>query len=120
MVKESKKLKLLLIIATLFSEPEIFKMSDSDPSENAAKYWWAKMRLLLGILAIWFIVSFGCGIIFRDWLDANMFKVGNAPFGFWMAQQGSIICFVLLLIVYNIMMNRLDAKFGYDEEGEDA
>ena len=66
-----------------------------------------------------FIVSFGCGILFRDWLDANMIKIGNAPFGFWMAQQGSIICFVLLLIAYNILMNRLDAKFGY-EEGEDA
>jgi putative solute:sodium symporter small subunit len=95
-------------------------MSDSEETTKAAKYWWAKLRILLVLLVIWFIVSFGCGILFRDWLDANMLKVGNAPFGFWMAQQGSIICFVLLLIAYNILMNRLDAKFGYEEEGEEV
>jgi putative solute:sodium symporter small subunit len=95
-------------------------MSDSEQTSNAAKYWWAKLRLLLVILVIWFIASFGCGIIFRDWLDANLPNVGNAPFGFWMAQQGSIICFVLLLIAYNFLMNRLDSKFGYDEKGEDV
>ncbi|MDF1752576.1 MAG: DUF4212 domain-containing protein [Verrucomicrobiales bacterium] len=96
-------------------------MSESEHAANqAAKYWWAKMRILLGILVVWFTVSFGCGIIFRDWMDVNMPKVGNAPFGFWMAQQGSIICFVLLLVVYNFMMNRLDEKYDFDEKGEDA
>ncbi|MDF1813925.1 MAG: DUF4212 domain-containing protein [Verrucomicrobiales bacterium] len=96
-------------------------MSDSEQTTtHAAKYWWAKLRILLGILIVWFLVSFGCGILFREWLDANMIKIGNAPFGFWMAQQGSIVCFVLLLIVYNFMMNRLDAKFGYDEKGGDV
>ena len=49
-------------------------MSDSEQTSNAAKYWWAKLRLLLGILAIWFIVSFGCGIIFRDWLETVWFE----------------------------------------------
>lgn len=96
-------------------------MSESEHAANqAAKYWWAKMRILLGILVVWFTVSFGCGIIFRDWMDVNMPKVGNAPFGFWMAQQGAIICFVLLLVVYNFMMNRLDEKYDFDEKGEDA
>ena len=90
-------------------------MPDSQSDDIAAQYWWAKLRLLLGLLFVWFFVSFGCGIVFRDWLDANMIKVGNAPFGFWMAQQGSIICFVLLLIAYNILMNRLDSKYGYGE-----
>jgi putative solute:sodium symporter small subunit len=73
------------------------------------------LRLTLVLLAIWSFVSLGCSILFRNWMDANMPQVGNAPFGFWMAQQGSIICFVLLLIVYAVLMHRLDAKHGYTE-----
>tara|TARA_B100000674_G_scaffold17371_1_gene12353 strand:+ start:22438 stop:22602 length:165 start_codon:yes stop_codon:yes gene_type:complete len=49
-------------------------------------------------------------------MDSNMPAVGHAPFGFWMAQQGSIICFVVLLIVYAVGMKRLDARYGYSEE----
>jgi putative solute:sodium symporter small subunit len=64
-------------------------------------------------LAVWFSVSFGCGILFREWLDAYAPQIGSAPFGFWMAQQGAIICFVLLLVLYAFLMNRLDAKHGY-------
>ena len=75
----------------------------------------ACLRLTLILLAVWFLVSFGCSILFRDWMDANLFHVGNAPFGFWMAQQGSIICFVIILIVYNVLMRRLDGKHGYEE-----
>lgn len=76
----------------------------------------ACLRLVLCLLFVWFSVSFGCGILFRDWLDANAPNVGSAPFGFWMAQQGSIFCFVLLLVVYAVLMNRLDTKHGYSEE----
>jgi putative solute:sodium symporter small subunit len=68
------------------------------------------------LLAIWFSVSLGCGVLFRDWLDLNMPNVGTAPFGFWMAQQGSIICFLIILVVYAWQMNRLDTKHGYSEE----
>jgi len=75
----------------------------------------ACLRIVIALLSIWFFVSFGCAILFRDWLDANAPQVGSAPFGFWMAQQGAIICFVLLLIVYAFLMNRLDAKHGYTE-----
>ncbi|MGJ8652634.1 MAG: DUF4212 domain-containing protein [Opitutaceae bacterium] len=78
----------------------------------------ACLSIVLSLLCVWFSVSFGCAIIFRDWLDANAPQIGNAPFGFWMAQQGSIICFVLLLIIYAVLMNRLDAKHGYTEEDE--
>jgi putative solute:sodium symporter small subunit len=46
-------------------------------------------------------------------MDANLPSIGNAPFGFWMAQQGSIIGFILILVTYAILMNRLDAKHGY-------
>jgi len=74
------------------------------------------LKIVFGILTIWFFVSFGCGILFRDALD--QVSIGNAPLGFWMAQQGSIICFVLLLIAYAVLMNRLDKKHGYTEEEE--
>lgn len=76
----------------------------------------ACLKITLSLLAIWFVVSYGGGILFRDWLDANFPSIGSAPFGFWIAQQGSIICFVLILIVYAVMMNRLDKKHGYSEE----
>jgi len=49
----------------------------------------------------------------------DQFSVGGAPLGFWMAQQGSILCFVLILIAYSYFMNKLDKEYGYDEEGED-
>jgi len=70
------------------------------------------------ILGVWFTVSYGCGILWRDWLDANFPTVGNAPFGFWMAQQGSIICFVIILIAYNILMNKLEAQFEKTNQGK--
>lgn len=85
--------------------------------ESHRKYWQSNLRILGSLLAIWFSVSYGCGILFKESLDK--FSVGGAPFGFWMAQQGSIIVFVILLITYAFLMNNLDKKFGYDE-GEDA
>lgn len=83
---------------------------------SSRSYRRASLRLVLRLLAIWFTVSFGCGILFREWLDANAPQIGSAPFGFWMAQQGAIICFVIILLVYAVMMNRLDAKHGYTED----
>ena len=83
--------------------------------DHAQAHRQACLKLVLGLLAIWFSVSFGCGILFREWLDANAPQVGNAPLGFWMAQQGAVICFVLLLLVYAVLMNRLDTKHGYSE-----
>ena len=74
------------------------------------------MRLTLALLAFWFFISYGCSILLRDWMDANLPSIGNAPFGFWMAQQGSIIGFILILVTYAILMNRLDAKHGYAEK----
>ena len=92
------------------------KTSEKLDSESPASgHWHASLKLVGILLTVWFIVSYGCGILLRDWMDANIVKVGNAPFGFWMAQQGSIICFVLLLVVYNLCMNHLDTKYGYNE-----
>lgn len=76
----------------------------------------ACLKITLSLLAVWFLISFGAAILTRDWLDANLPTVGHAPFGFWMAQQGSIIGFILILIIYAFLMNRLDRKHGYYEE----
>ena len=76
----------------------------------------ACLKITLSLLVFWFIISFGASILLRDWLDVNFPTVGSAPFGFWMAQQGSIIFFVLILISYVYLMNRLDRKHGYADE----
>ena len=73
-------------------------------------YWRATLRLTLGLLAIWFLASFGAGILFRGWLD--QFQIGGAPLGFWFAQNGSIYIFVLLIIIYCWKMTRLEKKYG--------
>lgn len=82
---------------------------------HAQKYWRACLRLVLILLCIWFSISFGCGILLREWLDAHGPPIGHAPCGFWMAQQGSIIGFILLLMAYASSMNRLDAKYGFKD-----
>jgi len=83
---------------------------------NARSHRIACLKLTLTLLAVWAFVSFGCSILFRSWMDANMPMIGSVPFGFWMAQQGSIICFVFLLIIYAVCMRRLDGKHGFSEE----
>jgi putative solute:sodium symporter small subunit len=80
---------------------------------NASAYWKENLRYLLILLAIWFIVSYGCGILFRDAL--NEIRLGGFKLGFWFAQQGSIYVFVILIFVYVRIMNKLDKKYGYDE-----
>ena len=88
----------------------------NDATSKSSTYWKKSLNLVAKLLCVWFVVSFGCGILFKEQLD--QFSVGGAPFGFWMAQQGSIICFVILLIVYAYCMNKLDKEHGYEEEGE--
>lgn len=80
----------------------------SDPTEKSSLHWKKSVFYTRIVLVIWFLSSFGCSILFRDWFDANLPKVGNVPFGFWMSQQGSIIVFIILLAVYAIIMGRLD------------
>lgn len=80
------------------------------------RYWKAHLRCVGVLLGIWFLVSFGCGILLRDWLDSHFPTVGSAPFGFWMAQQGAIVCFVLILVAYAARMSRLEDKLDLDEE----
>ncbi|MGI9498099.1 MAG: DUF4212 domain-containing protein [Mariniblastus sp.] len=91
------------------------------PPDNGRQtvYWTKSLQIVLFILAIWFVVSLGCGVLFREKLDALLPPMGGAPFGFWMAQQGAIIGFLLLLFLYMILMNSLDRKSGFDQEGEE-
>ena len=72
-------------------------------------YWRSNLKILSILLSIWFIVSFGFGIIFSDFLD--QFKIGGFKLGFWFAQQGSIYFFVLLIFIYIYLMNKLDKKY---------
>lgn len=77
-------------------------------------YWKANLRLLLILLGCWFLVSFGLSILLVDWLD--QFQIMGFPLGFWMAQQGSIVAFLLIIAIYAIRMNRIDRKHGVEEE----
>lgn len=85
----------------------------SNNQEKATAYWKENLRYLLILLSIWFAVSYGAGILFKDAL--NSIKLGGFPLGFWFAQQGSIYVFVILIFVYVRLMNKLDKKYGYDE-----
>jgi putative solute:sodium symporter small subunit len=82
--------------------------------KNKSKaYWKDNIRYLLILLAVWFLVSFGAGIIFKNFL--NEFKFGGFKIGFWFAQQGSMYVFVILIFIYVRLMNKLDKKYGYDK-----
>ncbi len=77
------------------------------------QYWQINLRYLIFLLAIWFFISYGCGILWADFF--NEFQIAGFPLGFWFAQQGSIYVFVVLIFVYVILMNRLDKRFDLDE-----
>lgn len=77
-------------------------------------YWVHNLRIMAWLLVVWFVVSFGCGIIWVEQL--NKIQIGGFKLGFWFAQQGSIYCFVVLIFVYVRLMNKLDHKYDVEEE----
>jgi putative solute:sodium symporter small subunit len=77
-------------------------------------YWRANVRLVGGLLAVWFAVSFGAGILLVGPL--NNFSLGGFPLGFWFAQQGSILIFVALIFFYTHRMHKLERRFGVDDD----
>jgi len=81
---------------------------------SADQYWKANLRLMGWLLVVWFVVSYGCGILFVD--ELNAISLGGFKLGFWFAQQGSIYVFVALIFVYVKKMNKLDREFGVEEE----
>ncbi|MEL0167389.1 MAG: DUF4212 domain-containing protein [Pseudomonadaceae bacterium] len=82
--------------------------------EAARGYWRENLKLMLTLLVVWFVVSFGAGVLFVDQLNAIEFF--GFPLGFWFAQQGSIYAFVVLIFVYVWKMNQLDRKYDFHEE----
>lgn len=86
------------------------------PSRQA--YWKTNLRYVAVLLAIWFTVSYGFGILLVHQL--NRIRIAGFQLGFWFAQQGSIYVFVVLIFVYVRLMNRLDRRFDVDERDEEA
>lgn len=92
-------------------------MNNDNPAkagDRAAAYWRENVKLLCALLAIWFAVSFGAGILFADVL--NHFRIGGFKLGFWFAQQGSIITFVILIFVYAARMRAIEKRLGVSDE----
>lgn len=81
--------------------------------ETRKKYWKENLKYLGILLAVWFVVSFGFGILLVDQL--NTIKLGGFKLGFWFAQQGSIYVFVVLIFIYVRLMNTLDKKYNVNE-----
>lgn len=82
--------------------------------DNARAYWAANVKLILTYIAIWFVVSYGFGILLVDVL--NNIEFFGFKLGFWFAQQGSIYAFLVLIVMYALSMNKLDRKFDVHEE----
>ena len=82
---------------------------------RAREYWHRNLRIVAILLGVWFLVSFGAGILFVEPLNAARIPGTGFPLGFWFAQQGAIYVFVILIFVYVWLMNRLDREFEVDE-----
>lgn len=86
----------------------------SNQSSKMKAYWKKNLQTLFILLFLWFLVSFGFGILFAEPLNA--IKIGGYKLGFWFAQQGSIYSFVILIFVYVYRMNKLDKEFDVNED----
>ena len=83
-------------------------------SDSARTYWKSNIKIVSLLLSIWFFISFGCGILFVDFLD--QFRLGGFKLGFWFAQQGSMYVFVILIFIYVHLINKLDKKYGFNKK----
>ncbi|WP_022940958.1 DUF4212 domain-containing protein [Psychromonas hadalis] len=84
-----------------------------ESEDTAKKYWNENIKLVVSLLTVWALVSFGCGILFVDALNEIQFM--GFKLGFWFAQQGAIYVFLILIFVYVKKANALDKKYGVDE-----
>jgi putative solute:sodium symporter small subunit len=83
-----------------------------------ARYWSANVRIMAALLAVWALVGIGASILFADYLNAWRLPGTGFPLGFWFAHQGSVLAFVLIILAYCLLMNRLDRQ--HHEEAEQA
>lgn len=81
--------------------------------KDLKKYWRENVTYLLILLGVWFLVSYGAGILFVKQLDS--IRLGGFKLGFWFAQQGSIYTFIVLIVIYVRLMNKLDQKYDVNE-----
>ncbi|MDD3343934.1 MAG: DUF4212 domain-containing protein [Sulfurospirillaceae bacterium] len=81
--------------------------------EVAQAYWKENIATIIKLLVVWFVVSFGCGILFRDAL--NSIEFAGYKLGFWFAQQGAMYIFVILIFVYAKMMEKIEEKYDVHE-----
>lgn len=89
---------------------------ENERDQRVQRYWRENLKIVLGLLAVWFLVSYGAAILLANLLD--QIRIGGFKLGFWFAQQGSIVCFVGLIVAYVKLMNRLDRKFDVHERDE--
>ncbi len=87
-------------------------MSERRGAASAQAYWRANLRILSILLGIWALAGFGLGILAVPWLDR--FHIGGFPLGFWFGQQGSIVVFVVLILVYALWMDRVEQRMRDD------
>lgn len=97
-------------------EREKVAAADARAGENA--YWRQNLRYVFALLTVWFAVSYGAGIVFVDELNSVRLPGTGFKLGFWFAQQGSIVVFVVLIFVYVTLMKRLDSKLMADRRAE--
>ncbi len=83
-------------------------------SQKKVNYWQKNLKFLKILLTVWFLVSFGAGILFVDYL--NIIQIKGFKLGFWFAQQGSIYTFVILIFIYIHLMNKLDSQYNSKEK----
>jgi putative solute:sodium symporter small subunit len=96
--------------------PDVGTLSEQQQravEEKAQAYWKKNITLILSLLAVWALVSYVCGIFLAEPL--RDVTIGSLPFGFWFAQQGSILTFIVLIAIYAVTMDKVDKEFFSDE-----
>jgi putative solute:sodium symporter small subunit len=82
-------------------------------AQKAQAYWKENITTIMQLMAVWFVVSYGCGILFVDLLDT--IQIAGFKLGFWFAQQGSMYVFMILIFIYAKRMNAIDEKYDVTE-----
>jgi putative solute:sodium symporter small subunit len=89
-------------------------VTDPRIAASVDRYWRANVAVMVVLLVLWAAAGLGCGVLFADAL--NGYRLGGFPLGFWFAQQGSIAIFVVIILLYAIILDRLDARHHREVE----